>query len=415
MFPKLLLVLAVAVAGLPHAIAAQDPKTPLAESYLIAGRLPEGETFLIQHLAKSPNDQQARFGLGALQFFRAVEHLGQSLYKFGPRENFGAGIPILRLPVPSNRDPQPVTYEDLRGVFQQLIDDLNRADATLAKVTSDDVRLPLRIMQFHLDFNGDGTAQNNESVLPIFRQYLGGARARDNEDGDPLKDLVIHFDQADAVWLRGYCCLLRAMCETILAFDHTEFWEVSAHRLFDNPKMKHDFLKEETADQDFTRQIMDAIAAIHNLRFKLVEPQRLERAHQHMLQTIAHSREMWRLIQAEMDDENEWIPSPRQQAVASSIPITQEMNETWEVFLKEAELILTGEKLIPFWRGNNPKRGVNVKRFFLEPQDIDVVLIVTGTGVVPYLEEGELTTEATWRRFNRVFRGDFIGFAIWFN
>jgi hypothetical protein len=35
--------------------------------------------------------------------------------------------------------------------------------------------------------------------------------------------------------------------------------------------------------------------------------------------------------------------------------------------------------------------------------------------VKQYLQEGELSDAATWAELTRVFRGDFFGFAVWFN
>jgi hypothetical protein len=52
--------------------AAAEP--PLVEKYLHAGQFSQGEKALQAHLGTNPNDDQARFGLGALQFIRGVEH-----------------------------------------------------------------------------------------------------------------------------------------------------------------------------------------------------------------------------------------------------------------------------------------------------------------------------------------------------
>jgi hypothetical protein len=51
----------------------------------------------------------------------------------------------------------------------------------------------------------------------------------------------------------------------------------------------------------------------------------------------------------------------------------------------------------------------------LEPRPLDLVLWVQGTAATPYLEKGELTKPAVWNRLTRVFGGEFVGFAIWFN
>lgn len=43
------------------------------------------------------------------------------------------------------------------------------------------------------------------------------------------------------------------------------------------------------------------------------------------------------------------------------------------------------------------------------------MLWVQGSAAAPFLEQGELTTPETWQRLERIFQGDFIGFAIWLN
>ena len=76
--------------------------------------------------------------------------------------------------------------------------------------------------------------------------------------------------------------------------------------------------------------------------------------------------------------------------------------------------LLAGRKLVPFWRDAGG-RGVNLRRVFTEPREFDLVLWVQGTAAVPYLEAGEVSTPEVWTRLKRIFRGEFLGFAIWFN
>jgi hypothetical protein len=133
----------------------------------------------------------------------------------------------------------------------------------------------------------------------------------------------------------------------------------------------------------------------------------------HLEQMLAQSRESWKFILAETDDDHEWIPNPRQTGVLG-VPVRQEMVDGWLEFIEEAEALLAGKRLIPFWRGD-PSRGVNLRRVFTEPRPLDLVLWVQGSGASPYLEKGTLTKPAVWSRLQRVFGGEFIGFAIWFN
>jgi hypothetical protein len=124
------------------------------------------------------------------------------------------------------------------------------------------------------------------------------------------------------------------------------------------------------------------------------------------------SRDSWKRILAETDDHNEWIPSPKQTGVLPGMRVTQERVDGWMQFLDEFEAVLKGTKLVPHWRFD---QGINMRRFFLEPGTFDFVLLIQGSAAVPYLEDGELTTQETWTRIARVFGGDFFQYFIWFN
>jgi hypothetical protein len=125
------------------------------------------------------------------------------------------------------------------------------------------------------------------------------------------------------------------------------------------------------------------------------------------------SRESWRFILAETDDEAEWIPSPRQKnSVVGGVPVTQATVDGWMLFLDEFDAILQGKKLIPHWR---LAKGINFRRVFLEPQAFDPVLWAQGSAALPYLEDGPLTSAETWQRIMAMFEGNFLGIAFWFN
>jgi hypothetical protein len=134
----------------------------------------------------------------------------------------------------------------------------------------------------------------------------------------------------------------------------------------------------------------------------------------HLQQVTALSRASWKAILAETDDDYEWIPGPKQTGVIPNSKITKEMVAAWLKFLDETDSILAGKTLIPFWR-NAPGMGLNAHRVFMEPTAFDLVLWVQGTAATPYLEKGTITAPEFWSMTNQVFRGQFLGFAIWFN
>ena len=379
---------------------------PDADAFLSSGKFDDGIAALEAHLKEQPQDDTARLGLGVTQFVSAVQRLGQKMAVFGPRPRFAfAGGPVIaEVPAPA----EPLTYPTLRKINQEWLDDLARIEATLAKIISEEVKLPLHVGRVTMNL---GTAETRSlTLLPILQQFRLGTAGGE-------ADFVIAFDRADVDWLRGYCHLLSALSEMMLAYDGQELFEVAAHRLFQHAKTPHAFLLEPNRKPNGGwfqfEDIADAVALIHMLRFPLVEPKRMEAALKHIEQTLSLSRQMWKRVLAETDNDREWIPGPKQKG-AINIPVTQEIIDNWIRALDEAEQIVQGKKLIPFWRGA-PTRGVNLRKVFLEPRQLDIVLWVQGTAATPYLEEGELTKPDTWQQINRAFGGQFLGFGFWFN
>ncbi len=367
-----------------------------------------------QVLRDRPDDDEARFRLGVAQFLQTLEVLGQAWHRHGQVDGFLTSmVPLLRLDVPENPQPEPISYEQFRAILQQTLERLQVCEATLARIKSNDVALELNLLNISMDWEADQKVDQHDNLLQSFRQVIGNRVPM-----DPARGFVVRFDAADVQWLRGYCHLMMAMCEFSLAYDQEDFWNVTGRRVFARAQTTFEFLNEEPrVDNGWDMNlILDAIAGIHQLRFPIREPERMPRVLAHVKQTIQLSREMWKLVEAETDDNREWIPNPGQKPPFPGGTVSKEMIVGWHEFLDEAEAILDGKMLVPFWRGANPRRGVNFHRFFVEPTDFDLVLWFHGSGAREYLQEDlPVTTPETWRRFERIFRGEFIGFAIWFN
>ncbi|MCU0880980.1 MAG: hypothetical protein MUF06_24695 [Pirellulaceae bacterium] len=410
-----LLLPSIALLDVAWARAAEPPRV---EKYLTEGNLAEGHRELTAHLAAHPTDDEARLGLGMLEFLQSVENLGQSLHKYGalgPESRLGRQIPLLRLAVPKNPAPAKVSYADVRAMLQTLLDDLARAEATLAGVKNHDVKLPLHFGLIALDLNGDGKAGSEETLWRLYASLNGGLRLSPDFTPEAVQDFVIAFDYGDVCWLRGYCHLLSAIGEMVLAYDEERLFGAIAHHLFDNPAVPA--WPEELAREPrwaWEGDLADAIAGIHLASFPLLEPARMKAAHEHLTEVIRLSRESWKAIEAETDDDHEWVPSPRQTGVIPNVRVTSEMIKGWHEFLDEAEQLLTGKKLIPHWRINEAY-GVNLQKVFLEPREFDLVLWAHGAAALPYVEQGPVTKPETWNRLQRMFGGQFVGFAFWFN
>jgi hypothetical protein len=96
---------------------ADETSAELSRKHLYLGTLAAGETELAAKAGATGADREAWFGLGMLRFARAIEHLGQSLYRYGLTPPKTMSIPILRFPVPLNARPEMITYQGLRDVL----------------------------------------------------------------------------------------------------------------------------------------------------------------------------------------------------------------------------------------------------------------------------------------------------------
>ena len=393
------------VLGLTGRVSAAEP---LADRYLREGRLAEGEKALKAALEADPKDDQARFGLGTVQFLRGVERLSQGLFRYG----FGNEQIGMPLPIPSNPQAEPITYADLRRMIQNWIDDLTRAEATLSRVTDEEVTLPLHLGLFRLDIDGDANPDEETVFWKLYTQVnprgAAGVSARGAEE------FVIVLDRGDVAWLRGYCHLLMALAEASMAYDGKDLFVHCGGLIFAKVESPYTFVNKRRLGNNDYGQIADVIAAVHLMNLPLIEEKRMPRALEHLESMIALSRESWKSILAETDNDHEWIPNPKQETVMPGGQVTEEMVKGWMAFLDEAEAVLEGKKRIPFWRGE-ATRGVNLRRVFLEPRPFDLVLWIQGSAAVPYLEDGFQTTPETWRRFQGLFRGQFLSWAIWIN
>ncbi|MDB5390459.1 MAG: hypothetical protein JWM11_6105, partial [Planctomycetaceae bacterium] len=192
--PSLLLLAFVIASGQPAA-GAEDISATVAR-HLQQGQFAASEAFLKERLTAEPKHAQARFALGVVQVLSAIEKLGQDQYRYGALSGNIRNLPVLRMPVPMNPDPQKVTYQQVRQVFADFQKRLVEAEAELAKVDlNQDLKLPLDLMTIRFDLNGDGKSDDSESFSTLF-----GAVNRPRP-GDVRPGLAVKFDAGDVVWL----------------------------------------------------------------------------------------------------------------------------------------------------------------------------------------------------------------------
>jgi len=396
--------------------AANTPNDIIA-GYLEEGKLADGIKVIESALSRDAKNDSLRFQLGLAQFFAALEKLEQDWHRLGLHDSlFGEMLPFLRLPVPQNQKPERVTNESGRKVIANFISRLGEVSETLAKVgDNEEMKITLRPGLVRLDFDGDGNAGEDEVMWRVIARLVPGARF----GGEDAKGFMVKLDLGDVRWLQGYCNLLSAIGEVVLAHDTEKLFQYTAPVFFADADTPFEFLKHRKRNRhgffaDSLDDIFDGIAFIHLLSFPVKEPQRMKSALHHLEEVTKFSRQSWRAILAETDDDHEWIPNPKQTSVLGGAKVSGEMIQGWFGFLDEVDAILAGKKLLPFWRDAGG-RGVNLRRVFTEPTTLDLILWIQGTGAAPYLEKGTVTDPDCWKTTDRIFRGEFLGFALWFN
>lgn len=366
---RLFVVFAVFCLAVPACGA--EPLPPLAERYLHDGKFAEGETASLLALDARPMDDEARFGLGMIQFMRAVENLGKALYEYGAVSE-RASQPFLRLPVPKNEKPSAISHSALGRVLDAFAADLGRAEATLAGIKDDNVKLRLRLAKISFDFCGTG--KDRTALIDILIK-LNGGRFNFQKDNP---DFRVHFDRGDVAWLRAYCHLLSALVEGYRAVDEEAGFAERVQGIFPG----------------FERQPKKAPWATDWAPpLKVVDPPRLRRMRLHLVAVCELNRETWNFIRKETDDDYEWLPHPKQ-TDQLGLPFTDEQINAWLAMMKVWEGLLKGEHLIDhsvlrFVHAAHPAgQGLNLQKLLDDPPaELDLFNAKRAKGIVAkYLE-----------------------------
>lgn len=401
-----LAVAAVALAALSLPASADEAAQATARKHLEAGSFAAGDAELSAIIAANPSNNDARMGLGAVRFLAAVEHLTQGLYKYGLSSPRSMIVPILRLPAPPNPNPQRISYSDFRDLLLRFVSDLTSAEAAFAAMDAGDARLPVDLLKIRYDANADGRVDDGERFALVIA-YVTGTNVGELDAGPA----VVNFDRGDAYWLQGYCNVLLAFSNFLLAYDWHQSFDDSFHIFF--PRVASPFSSELSATGNEIAQdrIVDLVSFIH-IPWPVAEPDRMKRVREHLKTVVALSRKSWDAIEAETDDSAEWIPNPRQTQSVTGVGVSADQLASWRKFLDEADALLDGTRLIPHWRLT---RGVNLRKVFENPTPFDIVLWITGPAALPYLDNGPVLTRQEWRELIGAFGDNFGNYAIWFN
>lgn len=422
-------VLATLLAGFVFTSALAAPSQEaitLAENAFAARSVAERDAALKKLSGRSGDDLAvAIYAQGAAGFFGALERLAQDLHRHGFESPTSFMLPLLRLPVPAAESVEPLDYAGFRQIIERFHAGLMKSAGQLALMPPGGYfGIVVDLHKLALDMNGDGAMSENEQVARIISE-IGNSRPRGMRSGQSAQadaaPLIFRFDRADAIWLQGYANVLAAQADFWLAHDFQDSFDNSFHMLFPRAGLPlQDALVPKRLDRSGMLgqewRIADFISFIHFVSWPVVEPERRQRTRTELLEMVALSRKNWDAIQAETDNDREWLPGPQQPGVnpLTGLAVGVEQVNGWKKALDLAEDLLNGKKLMPHFRF--PDRGMDMKRFFENPQTFDLVATFTGPAAIPYLAQGDIVTASEFNDLRRAFgRNNFASFAIWFN
>jgi len=378
--------------------------------------LEAGAKSAVYELAFQPGEKSSSdlFALGAAQVLLAVETAYQTRYRYGLSDDnlaAAAEVPFLRSAIPSNPNARPFEPEIIEQIFQVALRDLFVARYWLDQIESEDeVAVQIDLSALWIDINDNGLRDAGEAFSDCLSLALAGF---DATAIGPAHEITVQFDAADAAWLSAYTHMLSGASELILALNPDEAIEaiMAQGQTLDAIRGNNPTLSTWVKEDDLP--VLDIGMAMFAALEGPVDPKRSRAAHQHFLDGLADNRIFWSRLSAETDNTMEFIPN-RNQTSALMIEFPEGIDTSWQAVLQEAEDILTGELLLPHWRLGT-EAGLNLKRLFQKPPEIDVIGMLHGYALADYAERGPAATFETLEEFDQITGGNSGFFAFTLN
>ena len=359
----------------------------------------------------SPTDAD-RFALGGVRFLRAVEAALQLRWKTGLSEQLSM-LPILRLPIPENPDATALDPATIATLFKTVSSGMDSARAPLADIAQGaDFGVEITLSDLWFDINANAARDAGEDMLSVAGPMIMGWAWDQRDPTTPAP--TIRFDGADAAWLSAYTHLLGGLSDTIIAYDPT----TPITRVTD-ARTTMSGLGQLTPDPFFgmgggaSLDAVDYISIILATLNQQPDKPRMASAQTHFLAMVADNRRFWAEVVKETDNDKEWLPNDTQKS-AMGIELPPGTGPMWLGVLSDFEALLTGKKLVPYWRITGPA-GVDVGAMFTDPRPIDLITWVQGEGAVPYLKQGEMISPQNWMAFEQVMSGQAMLLTLFLN
>jgi hypothetical protein len=230
----------------------------------------------------------------------------------------------------------------------------------------------------------------------------------------------VNFDTADIYWLRGYGRFVSGFAQFMLAHDFEGTFDSTFHVFFPKSGLPQGDLLAQNSEQmpgdlagmNDQGTIGDAIAFIHLINWPTADAARLADARVRWRAMADLSPKSWAAARKETDNDREWLPNAKQTQAITGSTNTDQVIDSWLAVMAEAGDILDGKKALPHWRF---AKGMNLNKLFTQSKRFDLVLLITGTDAVKYLDDTPVSTSARWNELMSAFGGNFLGYAVWFN
>lgn len=357
----------------------------------------------------APSDAE-RFALGGVRFLGAIEAALQLRYGAGLTDRTGM-LPFLRLPIADNPAPARFQPAMIAGLFQTVDAKLEMARAPLVDIKeSSDFTLEINFADLWFDINANHARDPGEDALATLGPMLLGWQWDSRDPTTPAP--VVKFDAADAAWLSAYTHLLQGISALVLAYDPTEpITRVTTARdkMVSFGGAAPSFLGGGSDGLDEVDLIAIVIAALQ----QSPDATRMATAQHHFLAMIADNRRFWATVALEADDAAEWLPNDKQRS-ALGVTLPPDTGKLWLGVLDDAEALLRGTKLAPYWRQEGAA-GVNIAKVFTDPRPADLAGWIQGWAAAPYLEQGQLVSDQNWRAFEQMMGGEAMLLSFYLN
>ncbi len=348
------------------------------------------------------------FALAGLRFLGGVEDGLQIRWQTGVDADWSE-LPILRLPIPENPGARAFAASDFTQLVADLGSRMDSARAALDQLGPQEFALEIALGDLWFDINANQTRDEGEGVSDVAGLTLGGAGRMGMQ---AVNDPVIRFDIADAAWLSAYTHFLSAFVSLTQAYDPAPAIDRIIASTARMEAMWGTTPPTNAFDMMFGRQV-DRAAMVLTALSQTPDPALTRSAHAHLLSMITENRRFWALVEAESDNDSEWVPNDRQ---VSGLGLTMPpgTGARWQGVLADAEKLLNGELLIPHWR-YGAEAGINLKKMFEAPVPVDLITWIQGEGLLPFAEKGPRASPFAWNEFTSVVQGDELLFAVFLN